>query len=68
MEMTTIALPKAIKNEIKEFGMMGENYSDVISRLLKSARERQLQDFLMSSEGCVSIEDALKEAREKWPK
>ena len=68
MEMTTIALPKEIKEKIKEFGMMGENYSDVILRLLESARERQLQDFLMSSEGCIPIEDALNKAHKKWPK
>jgi predicted CopG family antitoxin len=47
---------------------MGENYSDVIVRLLVSARERQLRDFLMSSDGCVSIEDAIKEADRKWSK
>ena len=66
MEMTTIALSKEVKEKITEFGMMGENYSDVIVRLIESARERQLHDFLMSSEGCVSIEDAIKEARAKW--
>jgi len=68
MEMTTIALPKEIKEKIREFGMMGENYSDVILRLLESAKERQFQDFLMSSEGCVPIEDAIKRAHEKWSK
>jgi len=66
MEMTTIALPKVVKERIREFGTMGENYSDVILRLLESARERQLQDFLMSSEGCVPVEDALNRARKKW--
>ena len=67
MEMTTIALPKELKDRIRSFGMMGENYSDVILRLLEGARERRLQDFLMSSEDCVSVEDALAEARRKWP-
>ena len=66
MEMTTIALPKEIKEKIKEFGMMGENYSDVILRLLESAKERQLNDFLMSSDGCVPVRDALNRARKKW--
>ncbi len=66
MEMTTIALPKELKENIREFGMMGENYSDVILRLLESARERQLQDFLMSSEGCVPVRDALERAQKKW--
>lgn len=64
--MTTIALPKSVKEGIREFGMMGENYSDVIVRLLKSARKQRLHDFLMSDEGCVPIEDAIKRADEKW--
>jgi predicted CopG family antitoxin len=68
MEMTTIALPKEVKEKIRELGMMGENYSDVILRLMEGAREKMLHDFLMSSEGCVSIDDAIKEAKEKWPK
>ena len=68
MEMSTIAIPKEIKEQIKEFGMMGENYSDVILRLIKNARERQLHDFLMSSEGCVPVRDALNRARKKWLK
>lgn len=67
MEMTTIAIPKDLKERIKKLGMMGENYSDVIVRLIEGAREKILHDFLMSSEGCVSVEDAIKEAEEKWP-
>ena len=67
MKMTTIALPKELKENLRKFGVMGENYSDVILRLLESARERRLQDFLMSSEGFVPVEDALEEARRKWP-
>lgn len=68
MEMTTIALPKEVKERIKEFGMMGENYSDVIVRLIGIARERRLHDLLMDENGCVPIEDAIREAERKWPK
>jgi len=67
MEMTTIEIGRDVRDEILEFGNMGEGCSDVILRLLEIARERQLQDFLMNSEGFVPIEDALKEARERWP-
>ncbi len=66
--MTTIALPKGLKKKLRGFGNMGENYSDVIARLLEDARERRLQDFLMSSEGCVPVEDALREAEKRWPR
>jgi|TARA_Y100000310_G_C20552278_1_gene748690 predicted CopG family antitoxin len=67
MEMSTIAVPKKVKEQIKEFGMMGENYSEVIVRLIAVAKERQLHDLLMDETGCVPIEEALARAREKWP-
>lgn len=67
MEMTTIAIPKELKEKLRNLGMMGENYSDVIVRLVEAAREKMLHDFIMSEEGCVPVEDALKRARERWP-
>jgi hypothetical protein len=34
----------------------------------KSVKQRQLHDFLMSDEGFIPIEEAIKEADKKWPK
>jgi len=66
--MTTIALPNELKDQLQEFGSKGEKYSDIIGRLLKCAKERQLQEILLSEEDCIPIEDALKRARAKWQK
>lgn len=66
METTTIAIPKQIKQEIMEFGNKGETYSDIILKLLKSAKQRQLQDLLMSEDNTIPIEDALENAKKKW--
>jgi len=68
MKQTTIAISKQIKEEIMEFGNKGETYSEVIQRLLRSAKERQLQDILMSEEGTISIDKALSDAKNKWQK
>jgi predicted CopG family antitoxin len=67
-KLTTIALPMKVKEELQEFGSKGESYSDIIERLLESARQRLLQDVLMNSEGFIPIEEAIKEAEKKWPK
>ena len=67
MEMTTIALPKELKQKIGEFGTKGETFSDILKRLYKSACERQLHDFLFDETNCIPIEEAIKEAKEKWP-
>jgi len=68
MENTTIAIPKGLKEQMQEFGSKGETYSEIIARLIKSAKERQLQDILMDEEGFIPIEEAIKEAEKKWPK
>ena len=56
METTTIALNKDLKNRLSEFGNKGETFSDILEKLLKSAKQRLFQDILMSKEGCITIE------------
>ncbi len=66
METTTIAIPKPLKEDIQEFGNKGETYTEIILRLLESAKERQLQDLLMSEEDCIKIDEALSNAKKRW--
>ena len=68
MEQTTIAIPKDLKEQMQEFGLKGEKYSDILSRLLKSAKERQLQDLLMDETDTISIDEALSNAKKRWSK
>ena len=68
MENTTIAVSNEIKERIKEFGTKGETYSEVIARLLESARKRQLQDLLMNEENTISIEEAISNSKKRWQK
>ena len=68
MDNTTIAIKRDIKEKIMEFGNKGESYSDIIERLIESARERQLHDLLMSDENTISLEEARKELNKKWPR
>lgn len=68
MENTTIAVSNEIKEKIKEFGTKGETYSEVLARLLESAKKRQLQDLLMNEEDTVSIEEAISNSKKRWQK
>ena len=68
MEITTIAVTKDLKEKIKEFGNKGESYTEIIERLVESAKERQLHDLLMNEKGIVTIEVALSNARKRWSK
>ncbi|MBU0906881.1 MAG: hypothetical protein KKE05_01850, partial [Nanoarchaeota archaeon] len=58
---------KELKEKIASFGGKGESYDEIIRRIYSLAVKEQLRDFLMSSEGFVPIEEAIKEAEEKWP-
>ena len=68
MENTTIAVTKNIEEEIKVFGNKGETYSEIIARLIESAKKRQLHDLLMDEEGTVSIEEAIANSKKRWQK
>lgn len=67
MEITTIQLSKETKDKIASFGSKGESYDQILQRLYDLAVKEHLREFLMSSENCVFVEDALKEAEAKWP-
>ena len=68
MENTTIAITNDIKNMIMEFGNKGETYSEILLKLVNSAKERQLHDLLMNEEDTISIDEALDNAKKRWQK
>ena len=68
MEITTIQLSKETKDKISSFGIKGESYDAILKRIYLFAVKEQLRNFLMSDEGFIPIEDAIKEANKKWPK
>lgn len=68
MEITTIQLSKETKDKISSFGVKGESYDDILKRIYALAVKEQLRQFLMSDEGFIPIEDAIKEADKKWPR
>lgn len=68
METTTIAVRKEVRNMINEFGNKGETYSDILVRIVSAAKKVQIRELLMDESGCVTIDEAIKEARKKWPR
>lgn len=68
MNITTIQLSKETKDKISSFGVKGESYDEILKRIYSLAVKEQLRNFLMSDEGFIPIEDAIKEADKKWPK
>jgi len=64
--ITTIAVTNEVKNEIMEFGLKGETYSDILKRLIVSAKKRMLHDLLMDETNTVTIEEAIERAKKRW--
>ena len=54
------------EEKIKEFGNKGETYSEIIARLIESAKKRQLHDLLMNEEDTISIDKAIENSKRKW--
>ena len=68
MEITTIQLSKEMKEKIASFGLKGESYENILKRIYSMALKEQLRNFVMSDEGFIPIEEAIKEADKKWQK
>jgi hypothetical protein len=68
MEITTIQLSKEIKDKISSFGVKGESYDEILKRIYALAVKDQLREFVMSSDNCVPVKDALERAKKKWQK
>jgi len=55
---TTITISANTRDQIKEFRNKGETYNDILTRILNSAKERQLQELLMDEKDTLTIAEA----------
>jgi len=62
---TTICISKEARDKIKEFGNKGDTYTNILEKLYKSAKERQIQDLLMNTDNCLTIAEARKRLKSK---
>ena len=63
---TTIAVSSRVRDQIKEFGNKGETYDEILEKLIKSAKERQIQELLMDTSDSIPVKEALEKAKKKW--
>ena len=68
MDTTTIAVRRDVRGMINEFGNKGETYSDILVRIINAAKRVQIRELLMDESGTVTIDEAIKEARRRWPR
>ena len=68
MEITTIQLSKEMKEQLASFGNKNDTFETILRRVYNLAVKEQLRDFLMSSEGFISIDEAIDRHNKKWQK
>ena len=63
---TTIQLSNETKELIGTFGAKEDTYEDIIKKMYSMAVKEQLRQFLMSSEGTLTLDEARKRLSKKW--
>ncbi len=63
---TTIQLSEETKQLINTFGTKEDTYEDILKRMYELAVKEQLREFLLSSEGTMPIDEAIRRAKKEW--
>lgn len=63
---STIQLSQETKHMISTFGTKEDTYEDIIKRMYELAVREQLKEFLLSSEGTIPIDEAIRRAKKQW--
>jgi hypothetical protein len=63
---TTIQLSNETKELIGTFGTKEDTYEDIIKKMYSMAVKEQLRQFLMSSEGTLTLDEARARLSKKW--
>lgn len=65
---TTISISVDLKEKLRNLGRAGDSYEDVISRMYELTRKNLLLSYLYDESDSIPIDDAIKEAKRRWPK
>ena len=66
--ITTIQLSEETKELISSFGTKKDSYEDILKRMYALAIKGQVREFLLSSEGTLTLEEAKKRHAQRWSK
>ena len=65
---TTISISNDMKTKLKNIGMVGDSYEDIIRRMYEIARKKILFAYLYDTSNSITIDEAITQAKEKWRK
>ena len=65
---TTISLSQEMKENLKNLGRTGDSYEDVIRRMYEISKKQILLNYLYDTSESVSVDEAIREAKQQWQK
>ena len=66
--MTTISISNEMKEKIRNLGRAGDTYEDIIQKMYDLTRKNLLLKYLYDESDSVTPDEAISEARKRWPK
>jgi predicted CopG family antitoxin len=64
---TTISISEEMKTKLKNLGRAGDSYEDVIRRMYELTRKNILLAYLYDTSDSIPIDEAIAQAKKKWP-
>jgi len=65
---TTISITTEMREKLRNLGRAGESYDEIIRRMYDASIAQMLRSYLYDTSDSVTIDEALKEAKERWSK
>lgn len=59
MSKVSISVKQETKDKIKSLGKMGESYDVVLNKLYAMAVQKQMEHYIMDTEGYIHLEELL---------
>jgi len=66
--VTTISLSEEMKENLRNLGRAGDSYDDILRKMYEATKKHLLLQYLYDTSNGVSIDEAIAEARKRWPK
>ena len=66
--VTTISVSEEMKEKLRNLGKAGDTYNDILHRMYEATKKSLLLQYLYDESDSVGIDEAIADAKKRWPK
>jgi len=66
--VTTISVSEEMKEKLRNLGKAGDTYNDILHRMYEATKKSLLLQYLYDESDSVNIDEAIADAKKRWPK